>query len=316
MDSLAAVELTAAIEDEMGIELPLTAVHDFPTLEALCAFIERGAMSSATRRSREHDRGRRSARMTSRRTCARLSEARLTRDARSVLLTGATGFVGAHLVRALAAETDADIHCLVRPRRWRRARARCATISLRYGVWSEALESRLHVVQGDLTLPRLGLSTRRVRATRVGRRRDLSRRRRCELGRQLFRASRRPTCLAPSRYCGSPARECPSPFTFFRASASAIRRARRAASTKTSTRSRRSMGCGWGTRRPSASPRRWCASAGERGLTVTIIRPSLITGDARVRPIESRRSRLAIHCRLHPHASRARSRLANGLRSG
>ena len=27
MDSLAAVELTAAIEDELGIELPLTAVH-------------------------------------------------------------------------------------------------------------------------------------------------------------------------------------------------------------------------------------------------------------------------------------------------
>ena len=36
MDSLAAVELTAAIEDELGIELPLTAVHDYPDLEALC----------------------------------------------------------------------------------------------------------------------------------------------------------------------------------------------------------------------------------------------------------------------------------------
>ena len=40
MDSLAAVELTAAIEDELGIELPLTAVHEHPSLDALCRFIE------------------------------------------------------------------------------------------------------------------------------------------------------------------------------------------------------------------------------------------------------------------------------------
>ena len=115
MDSLAAVELTAAIEDEIGIELPLTAVHDFPTLEVLCAFIERGAMSSETvdRRGMIAD-----AVLADdiAPDLARAGEARLTRDARSVLLTGATGFVGAHLVRALAAETDANIHCLVRPR--------------------------------------------------------------------------------------------------------------------------------------------------------------------------------------------------------
>jgi acyl carrier protein len=45
MDSLAAVELTAAIEDELGIELPLTAVHECGSLELLCAFIEGGAES-------------------------------------------------------------------------------------------------------------------------------------------------------------------------------------------------------------------------------------------------------------------------------
>ena len=36
MDSLASVELTAAIEDELGIELSLTAVHEHPSLDALC----------------------------------------------------------------------------------------------------------------------------------------------------------------------------------------------------------------------------------------------------------------------------------------
>ena len=54
MDSLAAVELTAAIEDELGIELSLTAVHEHPNLDALCRFIEGGDANDA--REREMDR--------------------------------------------------------------------------------------------------------------------------------------------------------------------------------------------------------------------------------------------------------------------
>src|SRR6185436_18613312 len=54
MDSLAAVELTAAIEDELEIELPLTAVHECPDLDSLCRFIEHNGHDAAhaERRSR------------------------------------------------------------------------------------------------------------------------------------------------------------------------------------------------------------------------------------------------------------------------
>jgi FlaA1/EpsC-like NDP-sugar epimerase len=38
------------------------------------------------------------------------------RDARQVFLTGATGFLGAHLLRELLDRTDARIHALVRGR--------------------------------------------------------------------------------------------------------------------------------------------------------------------------------------------------------
>jgi thioester reductase-like protein len=87
---------------------------------------------------------------------ARLDSAPLTRHARAVLLTGATGFVGAHLVGALASESAADIYCLVRPKLGD-TRERLRDHLTRYGVWSESLESRLHVVEGDLTLPRFGM---------------------------------------------------------------------------------------------------------------------------------------------------------------
>src|SRR6185436_10857012 len=103
MDSLAAVELTAAIEDELGIELPLTAVHECGSLELLCAFIEGGAESADV--LDRHDMVADAALPPDIVPDISLgAAARLSRDARRVLLTGATGFVGAHLVRALAAE--------------------------------------------------------------------------------------------------------------------------------------------------------------------------------------------------------------------
>jgi hypothetical protein len=57
---------------------------------------------------------------------------------------------------------------------------------VRYGVWSESLESRLHVIEGDLTLPRLGLSAACIHAGRRASRRCLSRGGRRELGRKLW----------------------------------------------------------------------------------------------------------------------------------
>src|SRR6185295_692418 len=90
MDSLAAVELTAAIEDEIGVELPLTAVHEFPTVESLCAFIERGASVETRERSGMLSDAVLPEDVTP--DLARSGDSRLTRDARGVLLTGATGF--------------------------------------------------------------------------------------------------------------------------------------------------------------------------------------------------------------------------------
>lgn len=168
MDSLMAVELTAAIDAALGIELPMTAVHEYSNVESLSGFIERGASETS------HDalvaRMMADAVLPDDIMPARDGRARLTRNARHVLLTGATGFVGAFLLRALVDETDAVVHCLVRlgdgtPGRaegsfFRDAalRARLERHLLSYGLWDDELAGRVRIVSGDLSAPRLGMS--------------------------------------------------------------------------------------------------------------------------------------------------------------
>ncbi|MFG6177245.1 amino acid adenylation domain-containing protein [Halomonas sp. THAF12] len=78
---------------------------------------------------------------------------------RHILLTGVTGFVGAHLLSDLLATTDACVHCPVRTRSgadpWRRLEDTLA----RYGITlSEAERERIEVYRADLAEPRLGLT--------------------------------------------------------------------------------------------------------------------------------------------------------------
>ncbi|HEX8992399.1 MAG TPA: thioester reductase domain-containing protein, partial [Anaerolineales bacterium] len=81
----------------------------------------------------------------------------------SVLLTGATGFLGSYIVAEILKTTGADLYCLVRPRRGEDSKQRIEAQMKRYQVWAEeeawqqAWQSRLHVVAGDVTLPRLGM---------------------------------------------------------------------------------------------------------------------------------------------------------------
>jgi len=78
-------------------------------------------------------------------------------EGRDVLLTGATGYLGAHLLAELCRRTDARVHCLVRGGDVVRLRRALAS----YGLWDEAFLARIAVVAGDLRQPRLGLTEER-----------------------------------------------------------------------------------------------------------------------------------------------------------
>lgn len=75
-----------------------------------------------------------------------------------ILLTGATGFVGVHLLAELLAKTEADIVCPVRGHDSSAALTRLCRVAARYKVLiDEPAWQRVHVYAGDLSEPRLGL---------------------------------------------------------------------------------------------------------------------------------------------------------------
>jgi amino acid adenylation domain-containing protein/thioester reductase-like protein len=78
---------------------------------------------------------------------------------REILLTGATGFFGIHLLRELLAATGARVHCLVRAPDASHGLRRIAKAAERFGVGglSPGTLDRVVPVAGDLAEPRLGL---------------------------------------------------------------------------------------------------------------------------------------------------------------
>ncbi|WP_157185641.1 non-ribosomal peptide synthetase, partial [Nocardia transvalensis] len=76
---------------------------------------------------------------------------------RDVLLTGATGFVGAHLLRELLTSTEARVWCLVRADDEEQAHKRIREALENYRIWDEATGPRIIAVPGDLAQPRFGL---------------------------------------------------------------------------------------------------------------------------------------------------------------
>ena len=79
------------------------------------------------------------------------------RNPRDVLLTGAAGFLGAHLLSELLAATDARVHCLVRARDENGVLSRLRQAADRYELPVPRGE-RVVPLPGDLAEPRLGLS--------------------------------------------------------------------------------------------------------------------------------------------------------------
>ncbi|MEO5898021.1 MAG: thioester reductase domain-containing protein [Vicinamibacterales bacterium] len=142
LDSLASIELVAALEDELGCELPddlLSGCADVRTLARRLAWVrEQG--------------GRRPIDPVEQMIADAALPAGLDsplelhpdtglRNARCILLTGAAGFLGSALLRELLDTSPARIVCLVR--------ATSAPLSLE--------DARVRTVIGDICQPRLGL---------------------------------------------------------------------------------------------------------------------------------------------------------------
>ncbi len=77
---------------------------------------------------------------------------------RCILLTGATGFVGAFLLYELLQQTQADIYCLIRASTIEEGKNKIQNSLEAYLIWHESFISRIIPLIGDLSQPFLGLS--------------------------------------------------------------------------------------------------------------------------------------------------------------
>ncbi|MFD5267972.1 thioester reductase domain-containing protein [Streptomyces sp. NPDC058335] len=78
---------------------------------------------------------------------------------RRILLTGATGFLGSHMLLDLLRHSDAHVYCLVRGADEEAATARLAEQLRTYRLpWNAEVRRRVTVLPGDIRRPRLGLS--------------------------------------------------------------------------------------------------------------------------------------------------------------
>ncbi|ABX04744.1 MAG TPA: hypothetical protein DEF47_08680 [Herpetosiphon sp.] len=76
----------------------------------------------------------------------------------SILLTGATGFLGPYLLAELLTQTSAHIYCVVRAADETQAFAKIRQQLEHANRWEPAFASRLIVMLGDLSLPQLGMT--------------------------------------------------------------------------------------------------------------------------------------------------------------
>ncbi|HLQ25890.1 MAG TPA: amino acid adenylation domain-containing protein [Acidiferrobacterales bacterium] len=74
------------------------------------------------------------------------------------LITGATGFLGSHLLFELLNETEADLYCLVRTQSPQEGMQKIQRSLKSYGLVHGKLKRRVHIIAGDLAKPLLGQS--------------------------------------------------------------------------------------------------------------------------------------------------------------
>ena len=155
-NSLSSLGLTLGIEQAFGIKLQGIEVYDYPTIDKLATYLTKGESSMTAEVSLAED-----ARLDP--AVVAIGESKRSRlsEASKVLVTGATGFLGAHLLDELLRYTDQNtqVYCLARSKDAQGDQPNSRVIDAQrfYGLPGQWLENRVVTVTSDLTQPRFGL---------------------------------------------------------------------------------------------------------------------------------------------------------------
>ncbi|MEG5000682.1 non-ribosomal peptide synthetase family protein [Microcoleus sp. B4-D4] len=160
--SLLITQLLAKVRESFQVELPLRVLFEAPTVAGLAEKIEmqQGGNTAGDRPS-NFDINAEAILDPAIRPATPLSEPKT--EPACILLTGATGFLGAFLLRDLLQQTQAEIYCLVRSADAESAKKRIQSSLESYLIWDESSSDRIIPIAGDLSQPLLGLSEEQFR---------------------------------------------------------------------------------------------------------------------------------------------------------
>lgn len=148
--SLLSIRVVALINGELKTSLSIRDFYENPTIEALATRIKEpskekdispillaDAILDSNINYRHHQDG--------------------PRQFLKIFLTGATGFLGAYLLRDLLESTNADVLCLVRCSNSWDGSLRLQKNLEKYNLWKTEYRDRVYAIPGDLGKPHLGL---------------------------------------------------------------------------------------------------------------------------------------------------------------
>jgi len=153
-DSLRTMPLIFRVQQQLGVELPLSSVFQAPSVAQFAKEVEKARggqlpvgpdLEARIGPLPEID-------------PAAIAAGEMSGPPRTLLLTGATGFLGAFLLDELLRITGATVYCLVRAATEDDGRKRVRKNLAAYDLWRPEYEQRLAVLLGDLSEPRLGLA--------------------------------------------------------------------------------------------------------------------------------------------------------------
>lgn len=148
-DSLQAIGLVIRIEETFGQALDISTIYEFPTVRGLVQQLGGFAVGKNGGAGWKKDAT----------LAASINFVNPTApiDIRTVFLTGATGFVGAHILAALLEQTHSRVLCGVRAETRGAAQTRLMEALKSYDLWRGDFTERIDVIVVDLGMPGLSL---------------------------------------------------------------------------------------------------------------------------------------------------------------
>ena len=159
--SLLATQLFSKVRHAFSVELPMSCLFESPTVVELAQLIEAAQQqNSSAIESASVFLDNLDAEAVLDPTIVPNATANQKPKAKpaAILLTGATGFLGAFLLQELLQQTQAEIYCLVRAADARSGREKILSNLKRYQIEDESIFKRVTPIAGDLTAPLLGIA--------------------------------------------------------------------------------------------------------------------------------------------------------------